>query len=791
MAETIRTPVFSRYDVREKIGSGSMGAVYKALDRRLDRWVALKVLPPGLREHGESVERFKREARVLARLKHPGVASVYDANVESDFPYVVMEFVEGENLEEGLRRHGPMPVEEVVRLGVEMAEALAHIHSHRVVHRDVKTANIIIGPEGRAVLADFGIAFVASLPRLSQGTLGTPEYMSPEQADGRPVDGRSDLYSVGVVLYECLAGEVPFQREGESLSGLTDLLQRILACPPPSLRALRPDVPAWLAGVIERCLAKDPEERFTRAADLAAALQQTRVADAEPVSAPVHPDAPAPPIPTRLLLSHAEPVEAVRFGPDGRHLASACKDRVIRIWEVKTGRLVHLLKGPSAVSISYRPGGVFLAAGCVDGAVRIWDVEAELLKQTILAHTGYVLAVAYSRDGDLLASGAMDGAVHIWQARTGRLLRTLGQHTGYVLSVSFSPDGAKLASGAADGAVRIWEVKTGRLLHRLKGHAGYVPSVSFSPDGRRLASGGVDGAVRIWEVETGRLLHRQKGHADWVMSVAFSPDGRHLASAGRDHTVRLWEAGSGRPLDRLKGHTGAVMSVSFSPDGLKLASGSSDHTARLWHLDPRAIRRRSRVKRLLAAALVTALLALGIWVERGPLRDLNVASFFSPPPETQTVEAPSTMPARRESGTRSRLPAARPSLAAGETGDSGAGEDRTLRQAEEPAMPVGLPERLRSALYDPSGIILNRGGFTLVTSIETDRVQAQRASAHLREHHFRVGVLGVYFQGRVSYRIGVGQFASHADAAHARRHMAGNVLPYNTWVMHIRPEAAF
>jgi serine/threonine protein kinase len=803
MAETIRTPVFSRYDVREKIGSGSMGAVYKARDVRLDRWVALKVLPPGLREHPESLERFKREARMLARLKHPGVASVFDADAESDFPFLVMEFVEGDNLEQVLRARGPLSVDEVIRVGVEVAEALEHVHAHHIIHRDVKAANIILGPEGRAVVTDFGIAFTASLPRLSRGTLGTPEYMSPEQADGRPMDGRSDLYSVGVVLFECLTGRVPFVRTDESLTGLTALLRRILEEPPPPIRELRDDVPPWLAEVVRRCLAKDPNERFTRAADLAAALQPPR-AVAGPPSRDEAPGAPEPPpeaAPPSLLLSHAEAVEAVGFGPDGRRLATACKDRAIRIWDVKTGRPVHLLKGPSALSVSFRPGGVFLASGCVDGAIRIWEVETEQLLRTIQAHTGYVLSVAYSREGDVLASGAMDGAVHVWHAKTGRLLRTLGQHTGYVLSVSFSPDGSKLASGSADGAVRIWEVKTGRLLHRLEGHAGYIPSVSFSPDGSKLASGGVDGAVRVWEVKTGRLHHKLTGHSDWVMSVAFSPDGAKLASAARDQTVRLWDTRRGRLLTRLKGHTGAVMSVAFSPDGTRLASGSADHTARLWRLGGRAFRKHRRLRRMAAAMLVGLLVWGGLSVDHVPLDKINLAGLF---PRSEPVEAgeaaPEPLPRRAEDRAERRSPgvSSRPPVASSKPRALPAEERRIVtepafEETEPPAPleqpPPPAPDR---RLYGHDPIALSEGGYTMVVAIEPSRRRAQEIAARFHEKKLRVGVLGVLFKGRLSYRVVVGQFDTRAEASSARRSLVRDeTLPFDTWVMRIRPDRAF
>jgi|GEM_PF-2517145 len=908
MAETIRTPIFTRYDVREKLGSGGMGTVYRARDLRLDRWVALKVLPPALREHPELLARFKREARVLARLKHPGVASVHDIDVEGDFPFMVMEFVEGDNLEQVLAARGPLPMEEVVRIGGEIADALEHIHSRRIVHRDVKSANIVIGPEGRAVITDLGIALVASLPRLSHGTLGTPEYMSPEQADGRTMDGRSDLYSVGVVLYECLTGQLPFERDGDSLASLTAVLHRIIEEPALPVRTLRREVPSWLAEVVERCLAKDPEERFTRAADLAAALQQGRgeempLAPSGPASVPE-----AAPVveASTLVLSHAEPVEAVAFGPDGQRMATACKDRMVRVWDVRAGRLLHKLKGPSALSVSFRPGGVYLASGCVDGAIRIWDIETERLLHTIQAHTGYVLSVAYSRGGDLLASGAMDGAVHIWQAKTGRLLRTLEQHTGYILSVSFSPDGKHLASGSADGQVRIWDVKTGDRKHRLEGHAGYVPSVAFSPDGKHLASGGVDGAVRIWNVETGRLRHKMSGHKDWVMSVTFGPDGKRLASAGRDQTVRLWDSDRGQALVRMKGHTGPVMSVAFGPRGRRLASGSQDHTARLWTVDEALLRRRRRVKRFATVVVVAVMVVAGLsmdrlpplpdWLahigtetveyftgnERGPdegqtpvpaKKSPNRAGFSATnaraskagneigkttrpktngrtknakraesgqrslsdgPPKAPPRKTPddratagdqSNKVARTDDGIRTdggiqieagdhagainrpqtggrdgidegedgadpaRANYDRPAYGTDAPADDNASNDATHEEgAEIPAWIAGSDERL----YSTEGIVLDQGGYTLVTAVESSRYEAQRRAGPLVQHGFRTGILGVFRQGRLTYRIVIGQYTTRASAAEVRRRLvAAEVIPFDTWLMRIRTKGRF
>ncbi len=239
MSETTRTPVFSRYELIEELGEGAFGAVYKARHRVMKRLVALKVLPPALRKDAETRERFEREAEALARLHHPHVVQIYDADIEQSFPYLAMEFVEGRDLRKVLQERKRLSVDEVIQLGTEMAQALDHVHSQGIVHRDVKPSNIMMGPDGHAKLTDFGIAFAATLPRITQGILGTPEFMSPEQVDGVTVDGRSDLYSLGVLLYECLTGTVPFQREGEGLTAMYALLKRIQeeAVPPSRRRA--------------------------------------------------------------------------------------------------------------------------------------------------------------------------------------------------------------------------------------------------------------------------------------------------------------------------------------------------------------------------------------------------------------------------------------------------------------------------------------------------------------------------------------------------------------------------
>ena len=297
MHETIRTPVFTRYELLEELGQGGMGAVYKARQKYVGRMVAFKVLPPALRNDAEALQRFEREASALGRLQHPNVVGVFDAGVEGGFPYLAMEYIEGKNLRQVLQEKGRLSVEAVARLGLEMADALDHIQQQGLVHRDVKPSNIILEPSGKAKLTDFGIAFAATLPRITQGAMGTPEFMSPEQADGKTLDIRSDLYSLGVVLYECLTGAVPFQRDGDSLTSLSQLLNKVLGEAAPRLQDRRPDAPAWLAEAVHRCMEKNPDDRFQTGAALAGVLRANtgQEAAAPPVAPPPTPTLPEPP----------------------------------------------------------------------------------------------------------------------------------------------------------------------------------------------------------------------------------------------------------------------------------------------------------------------------------------------------------------------------------------------------------------------------------------------------------------------------------------------------------------
>jgi serine/threonine-protein kinase len=265
-----------RYSLERELGRGGMGIVYLAREVRLDRRVAIKLLPPVLAAQPAPRERFVGEARTAAQLSHPNIIPIYTVDEVGDFVYFVMAYIEGETLAQRVRQTGPLKSAAAARMLREVAWALAYAHAQGVIHRDVKAENILLeAATGRAVVADFGIARrVQAAGRTGEGELvGTPEYMSPEQASGEPVDGRSDLYSLGIVAYFALTGRLPFVAETMSA-----VLMQQLTRPPPPLVTL--DAPGSLIAAVERCLAKDPDARFQKGEDFAeaagAALEERR-----------------------------------------------------------------------------------------------------------------------------------------------------------------------------------------------------------------------------------------------------------------------------------------------------------------------------------------------------------------------------------------------------------------------------------------------------------------------------------------------------------------------------------
>ena len=264
----VRRALADEYEVLEELGHGGMAIVYRARERALDRDVAIKVLPPGRLTDRELVERFQREAQTSARLEHPHIVPIYRVGRHGAVNFFVMKLLRGESLAARLARQGPLPPTEIRRIVRETASALGYAARAGIVHRDVKSDNILFDVDGSCVVTDFGIARSIASTRLTATgmSIGTPRYMSPEQARGQQVDGRSDIYSLGVVAYECLAGYVPFDGD-DAFAVLFGHIQSPL--PRPHLATAEEHA---LYAIVERMLAKVPEERFQSADEVIAAL---------------------------------------------------------------------------------------------------------------------------------------------------------------------------------------------------------------------------------------------------------------------------------------------------------------------------------------------------------------------------------------------------------------------------------------------------------------------------------------------------------------------------------------
>src|SRR5436309_6882619 len=276
----VGTQLSGRYRLDARIGRGGMSTVYRAFDTVLERTVAIKLMHREIATDSDQLERFRREARAVAQLQHPNVVRVIDAGEEeaSDHgqsdgvgtPYIVLEYVEGETLKELIRRECPLEVPEAHAYAIEVARALGAAHERHIVHRDVKPQNVLIGSEGSAKITDFGIARSLTEEGLTLAgrVLGTTDYVSPEQALGQPVTGQSDLYSLGVVLYEMLTGEIPFHGENQVAVAMKHVREEV-----PDVQIARPEVSAALAAVVETATAKGQEDRYADDAELIADLE--------------------------------------------------------------------------------------------------------------------------------------------------------------------------------------------------------------------------------------------------------------------------------------------------------------------------------------------------------------------------------------------------------------------------------------------------------------------------------------------------------------------------------------
>jgi WD40 repeat protein/tRNA A-37 threonylcarbamoyl transferase component Bud32 len=577
------------YRMLELVGQGGYATVFKAFDEKLHRIVAVKVLAPALAATGAARQRFLREARAAAAVRNEHIIAIH-AVEEEPSPYLVMEFIDGQTLQQKMDKMGPLPVKEILRIGDQVATGLAAAHRLGLIHRDIKPSNILLenGIE-RVKLCDFGLARAVDDGSLTQSgqVAGTPLYMSPEQADGRHIDHRTDLFSLGSVLYALCTGHAPFRADSSHV-----VLRRIADDVPRPLRQCNTDVPEWLERIVERLLAKDPAQRFASAKELADVLAG-HLADMQ-----AHGE-------TVQAATKAEPRAGQRRGPWPRRTALAAGVGVAGI--VAAALLWHAFGPPAPERGSTtEPGAAPLAAPAVAphtvanpldrwkheeipphllalagagdpaqapaelvgvlGAGR-FTVNGERLGGMAMAPTGDVLAVPAGKQ------------VFLFDAKTGRLQRQFTAHEKQLGQVDFSADGKRLLTTGDDTTARMWETATGKLLQVFRGHADTVAHAISDREGKMVITASVDGTARVWDPATGEELRRMQ-HPSRVYSLALGPKGTLLVTGGHDRVVRVWDVASGELKETLPGHTNEIDWIAFSPDGKYMVSGSQE--LKIW-----------------------------------------------------------------------------------------------------------------------------------------------------------------------------------------------------------------
>ena len=634
-------PVIPGYEVTEILGRGGMGVVYKARHLKLNRTVAIKMLLAGAYAGPHELTRFTRESEAVAALRHEHIVQVYDVGDLDGRSYFTMEFMEGGSLAEQLAGE-PQPAAQAAALMVKLARAVQAAHDGGIVHRDLKPANVLLTADGTPKIADFGVARSSETETsltASDGRVGTPSYMAPEQATGTAGGaGRAaDIYSLGAILYEMLTGRPPFH----GATSVETLWQAAHHEAVPPIR-LVPKVPRDLDTICLKCLDKDPAKRYATAGELADDLERflrNEPVRARPVGRVEHlhrwvlrhkslAAALAVVIILLLLLVAGSLISAAYFqrSEHAQRNASAAmgrlaneKSRLASEKERETEKAVHAERREAGLREEAEKQGTELrrnlyfaqmnlagqAALAPSGIGRVqerlapWEYDRPDLRNwewyylSSLAHRDLltitqghpVVQVAWSPDDRKLALAA-GNEVKLWDASDGaELVLHPFQHGNAVTAIAWRYDGARLASSSVDGSVKIWDTKAGIETQAFRGHKGGVFCTAWSPDGTRLASGGEDHTVQIWNAETGNVIHVLRGHEQLVSSLAWSPDGKRLASCGHDATARIWDADAGTELLAFRGHANWVNQVAWSPDGARVASCSNDQTTKIW--DPR------------------------------------------------------------------------------------------------------------------------------------------------------------------------------------------------------------
>lgn len=620
----------AEYAIESVLGHGGFGITYLARDKSLGALVAIKeylphdiatrdnktvVMPSpakeAIRNYQTGLKNFVKEARALARFKHSNIVRVLRYLQANGTAYMVMEYEEGHNLSDYLKRHGPRLDEQtILRVFIPILNGLHAVHQAEMLHFDIKPENIYLRKNGSPMLIDFGSARQGTAHMQKMAL--THGYAPMEQYPDKGTPGTwTDVYAVGASMYRCISGRKP----EDALERYQAILKYQVDPLTPAVKAGKNSYQRHVLECIDWAMQVYPRDRPQTVRELQEALMgrgaSTRLAA---VSQPAkfnrssHTRSIKRVFASKPAARSGGRSSAVTWMAAGLMMASLSLagflywSGIFTEWRGIGNFLTHtstVTTRPAEKSsgktdmtaaepVTLRPAQKQVEKSAPPGVVASHGVTTAKnvafpshLYNTLTGHQDWVQSVAFSPDGKWFASASLDRSIRLWETNNGSLLGTL-QQSYAVNAVAISSDGMWLASVGDDGTVRLWEAKTGTPRGALSVPNSAVYAVAFSPNTKLIAAAGKDRNVYVWEVNGGKRVLTLEGHTGEVYSIAFSPDGKFLASGSADKTVRIWKVANGENSATLVGHNDRVMSVVYSPNGKWLASGDAGKSVRLW-----------------------------------------------------------------------------------------------------------------------------------------------------------------------------------------------------------------